>query len=1840
MKTLGAAIARQYLGEDGLRAVYLPDQLAGLASEIVRYANDSRPRDIPFAILVSDVLGEDLANPVCPVVGMGRSIQYRRDDRLAVVCGAYSVPASFSSSFRASLESDFPGEGDGARLHLLKELAANTIEILLSVGGVDRNFVNTEAAADRLTNVFRVLAESYERLGQGGDAWNVFWLRHLGRGLDVLIDALGHSAQDGAGETADTLLEDISYASFGLPKPASGTSYGHGRRVDEALMEYWSTPDGIALTLKRLRHHPTRPEEEQGQPHPLEKLSFSDFGQTVASKDNVLLAWATPHGDISSWVAAFSGLTEGEFFSPQQGMDSALRVFASGGAELGIAGEGSAQIVIFTWHADTKTLHSEPLRVVLPTSHKPDCEVVERSHVTLRVSGTGIANASWVGTLAVVAGELVAEGSIVIPRTGALKMPAKPVSVSTSVPPGDSLASCAGSAVASAIYPVIHGTVGVWAFEAKGTKGSTYKPGTYRGYETIADALGDAGIEVPVESSVGILVRTVAWGAVPSAGFTFVPFRQDQSGLTVSITDPDLMTTSEDELSVGGIVVRWNARTSTDEFLSPLLAAARGGVVSAGEPEIEIQQSFRGRIETFLAQSIDDSATIEAHGHIALFENLSDLPDNLVAAAGGAVLVPDGRQGVVTSHLGFHVSADLRSSPQAIRFRDAIVQLDLSRRLRHRGDADGQPDLVWPSRASWAWAPDSEALEQYLDAYADLIGRASTGTPQDLFWACFPFSVSVYKAGGTKKARAVLLSPLHPLRLAWLAAAEKALRQAPAAERLAGVVEAWNLPVVGPQADSHNGRVLAVPIDAGAGQLFLGWSMLVAASVAGHDALDAPAQIGGVPAPGTSVTGLNADAVRTALRTFQRMNPQVSTLSIDLASSIPSPRLDEIDQAVVEAIATPVGKSELRGGVRVHDSMNRLGEAPLSDLERRLGASSGRPVRWSRYKDQQAGGPPANIKFLQDAGVKVEVSPTSVQGAGRLSSVPLRRFSTPAESGPGYVARDFPAVAIESGNSTAFARALAAVERADQGVQISAELFQAALVNDSADWTVTGEALVGASAIADMLAADGSGQMLWEWRPPFLGKHVTPQLDARPFVSVVRLPEAVKNQIRAHVTKASGSAVDIDRKVGDVMNTLGTRGIGLSSLMAQGGTHAAGAVGFFLALKLLEMATVEGAQLLVLPIDACDEFLRGLANETASANQLRRADLLLMALEPDAVTLVPVEIKCYGLGSSNPPGTLPSSATALAEALTQLESSADLLKQVVESYGGFATSRPTESALWRHGFATMVEAAMRLRPAPSSGGELLGATIERLLSGGVDVRLGRSMLCYFGHDAVMSDGSTHGLYLDLGAPVNPTNPAAGALVCNTQTAFDFVSKKSESIGPAWNQLVDWVLEREATSAPKSNDATPPPAPASADTEKPKLAAQVSTTTEPKAPLVPKEPEPDLSDLTFEESSKTKPADSTQQGIQADGVRFEIGKTIDGVGSHGVEFWPSNTALNQMNVGVVGDLGTGKTQFLKSVVYQLRKGAAESQPTPISMLIFDYKRDYHDAEFLASVGGELQRPFHIPLNVLAIDGDYTPQKAVQAGGAFVDIITKIYGGIGPVQKSKVLMIIKDLFAKNGGLAPTLGELLKAYLKDNAFDSVAAVLNGFVLNEVFSEERDELITMKEILNDKVLILAVSDLGADDDLKTALITLFLNKYYEYMLHLKKWPFEGEAPNQLRRLNSFVMVDEATNIMAHEFLVLNQLLLQGREFGVGVILASQYVSHFKVGKTNYGETLLTKVVHKVPNTTVNDLKAFGFASATPDMAGRVPTLAVHQALVKTLGMDARFMRGTPYFELNAGRD
>ena len=169
--------------------------------------------------------------------------------------------------------------------------------------------------------------------------------------------------------------------------------------------------------------------------------------------------------------------------------------------------------------------------------------------------------------------------------------------------------------------------------------------------------------------------------------------------------------------------------------------------------------------------------------------------------------------------------------------------------------------------------------------------------------------------------------------------------------------------------------------------------------------------------------------------------------------------------------------------------------------------------------------------------------------------------------------------------------------------------------------------------------------------------------------------------------------------------------------------------------------------------------------------------------------------------------------------------------------------------------------------------------------------------------------------------------------------------------------------------------------------------------------------------------------------------------------------------------------------------------------------------------------------------------------------------------------------------------------------------------------------------EILNGRVVVLSLDALGADQALKNALVVMFLNLYYEHMLRLKKWPYQGSHPS-LRRINSYLLVDEAYNIMKYEFPRLQQLLLEGREFGIGVILSSQYLSQFKQGSTNYGEALRTWFIHKNPSISKAQLQQV-MPAATEGDVQRIKELGLHELLYVSHGCTGRFVAGTPFYRL-----
>jgi hypothetical protein len=251
--------------------------------------------------------------------------------------------------------------------------------------------------------------------------------------------------------------------------------------------------------------------------------------------------------------------------------------------------------------------------------------------------------------------------------------------------------------------------------------------------------------------------------------------------------------------------------------------------------------------------------------------------------------------------------------------------------------------------------------------------------------------------------------------------------------------------------------------------------------------------------------------------------------------------------------------------------------------------------------------------------------------------------------------------------------------------------------------------------------------------------------------------------------------------------------------------------------------------------------------------------------------------------------------------------------------------------------------------------------------------------------------------------------------------------------------------------------------------------------------------------------------------------------------------------------------------------------------------------------------------------------------------FSDVLDKIFTGIGPVQRQQLKQAVRQAYEECGsmGRQPTIYDVHAKYRAalGGKTDSPLSIIDDLVDMEMFAREPGDSASFDRFL-DGVVVIALNALGQDDRTKNMLVAMMLNMYYEHMLRIPKRPYIGTDP-QLRVIDSFLLVDEADNIMRFEFDVLRKLLLQGREFGVGVILASQYLRHFKAGATDYREPLLTWFIHKVPNVTPQELGALGLTSDVVQLADRIKTLKNHHCLFKTVGIDGDILKGLPFFEL-----
>lgn len=307
--------------------------------------------------------------------------------------------------------------------------------------------------------------------------------------------------------------------------------------------------------------------------------------------------------------------------------------------------------------------------------------------------------------------------------------------------------------------------------------------------------------------------------------------------------------------------------------------------------------------------------------------------------------------------------------------------------------------------------------------------------------------------------------------------------------------------------------------------------------------------------------------------------------------------------------------------------------------------------------------------------------------------------------------------------------------------------------------------------------------------------------------------------------------------------------------------------------------------------------------------------------------------------------------------------------------------------------------------------------------------------------------------------------------------------------------------------------------------------------------------------------------------------------------------PTNTAkFMNTNTGIIGTMGTGKTQFTKSVITQLYRNQADNvNSASIGMLIFDYKSDYVDDKFQQATAGKKFNLHKLPYNPLSLFGD-TPMLPVHTARGFSETMGKAFN-LGQKQQLRLRKLVGEAYELAGiykadpsswnKAAPTITDVWALFIETEPDeDSLYAALESLYELEIFEDDNTKCMSLYELVDG---ITVVELAGYPSEIQNLVVALTLDLFYSQMQKKGKPEVQGD----FRQITKMILVDEADNFMSQNFPSLRKILKEGREYGVGIILSTQDITHFQTGENDYSSYVLTWVIHRVAKIRPQDLKA-----------------------------------------------
>lgn len=1185
--------------------------------------------------------------------------------------------------------------------------------------------------------------------------------------------------------------------------------------------------------------------------------------------------------------------------------------------------------------------------------------------------------------------------------------------------------------------------------------------------------------------------------------------------------------------------------------------------------------------------------------------------------------------------------------PEATEFQPPVgfveARQQLAARIRGSGDQTG----LMESAELGKWLASDEdfraVVERYLDAYQAWLAAE----PDVACWVDVGIVTSLDDDRRTisRVPDAIILSPLHPLRLAWHAVAQGVLLEAESGGNPCPAVSVLDpdcvpdLLTLSLRSPGGIEKVDFLAVENGTDYWSVLWNSERLGRLPSRSRIAPFGEGFGISVGGISV-GFSAAQVARALEDVSGLLSAKPAIGVVVASA--GGTTDACNEGLItwcsDRYRDGNGRALRQGaGPRVveiydhRDGDSRPDDATIANLSE----DTRNGVRWF---DRQPATARPDLGIIAQLDMSepgaAAVSGRSPLGHGGLLRHRVRRqlpgafLSETRQSLPGSNSGDVLADKVAACLGT-----LESLGDRRTGMRFAPNVNA---VRDMLETRRTDFVAVSSSAIDPACFLGGwlEDAYLWDYDMPSYSHRAG---DTNGYYLLSRVKQADREALSKALSRLPGCAAIEPDQVQDVFLEIARRGIPTIRGLAGDNAGATGDLGLFVAVRLLQdrfrlsnigeslVPVIDSAGdditvCIIVPVDPFRGYFSDLAKSLGKDRKdasLSRPDLLVVGIHLGTngvrIHLTPIEVKC------RPGSVFPQSE--VNDALEQARTFSRLLASMLPHDG-----QPVAWAIgFQHLLLSIIGFGMRVYSQHPDvvGREAQWASLhERIASAILDPRpcvsvdqRGRLIIVDDSPRSGARDRDDDGF----DETITIGNSDAGQIVAGDPLAFyESVRAKVGQwdlfpvVGEFTTGLVEPHTDPDAKAIPE---------------------APLESSGDAVAGAVPVELAPVL-------ASAESPALATPDEAPT-GIVLSIGTTVDSFRPGDVQLNISDTRLNQLNMGVVGDLGTGKTQLLKSLIMQISDASAANRGIRPRFLIFDYKRDYSSPEFVKATGARVVKPYRLPLNLFDTStiGD-AAAPWLDRFRFFADVLDKIYTGIGPVQRDKLKRAVRAAYdACLPGQQPTLYDVHAAYaeLLDGKSDSPMAIIDDLVDMEVFAAKTSETQPFDEFL-DGVVVISLDALGQDDRSKNMLVAVMLNMFYENMLRTPKRPFIGNDP-QLRAVDSYLLVDEADNIMRYEFDVLRKLLLQGREFGTGVILASQYLRHFKVNATDYREPLLSWFVHKVPNVTPAELSALGLTGGAAEMAERVKSLQVHQCLYKSFDVPGEVVRGLPFFELEARR-